>query len=40
MAPYINQTGKLKQVSEKHFNLEKGIQKVFEANLYSIMGLE
>jgi predicted transport protein len=40
MALYINQTGKLKQVKEKPFKLEKDIQKVFEANLYSIMGLE
>ena len=40
MALYINQTGKLKEVKEKSFKLEKDIQKVFEANLYSIMGLE
>lgn len=40
MALYINQTGKLKEVKEKPFKLEKDIQKVFEANLYSIMGLE
>jgi predicted transport protein len=40
MALYINQTGKLKDVKEKPFKLEKDIQKVFEANLYSIMGLE
>jgi predicted transport protein len=40
MALYINQTGKLKEVKEKAFKLEKDIQKVFEANLYSIMGLE
>lgn len=40
MALYINQTGKLKEVKEKPFKLEKDIQKVFESNLYSIMGLE
>ena len=40
MALYINQTGKLKEVKEKPFKLEKDIQKVFEANLSTIMGLE
>ena len=40
MALYTNQTGKLKEVKEKPFKLEKDIQKVFEANLYAIMGLE
>jgi len=40
MALYINQTGKLKEIKEKPFKLEKDIQKVFEANLYAIMGLE
>ena len=40
MALYINLTGKLKEVKEKPFKLEKDIQKVFEANLYAIMGLE
>jgi predicted transport protein len=40
MALYINQTGKLKEVKEKPFKLEKDIQKVFEANLYAIMCLE
>lgn len=40
MALYINQTGKLKEVKEKPFKLEKDIQKVFEANLSVIMGLE
>ncbi len=40
MALYLNQTGKLKEVKEKPFKLEKDIQKVFEANLYAIMGLE
>jgi hypothetical protein len=29
MALYINQTGKLKEVKEKPFKLEKDIQKVF-----------
>ena len=40
MALYSNQTGKLKEVKEKLFKLEKDIQKVFEANLSAIMGLE
>ncbi len=40
MALYINQTGKLKVVKEKPFKLEKDIQKVFETNLFTIMGLE
>jgi len=40
MALYINQTGKLKEVKEKPFKLEKDIQKVFEANMPAIMGLE
>jgi predicted transport protein len=40
MALYINQIGKLKEVKEKPFKLEKDIQKVFEANLFAIMGLE
>lgn len=40
MALYINQTGKLKEVKEKPFKLEKDIQNVFEANLPAIMGLE
>ncbi|MBK6699278.1 MAG: hypothetical protein IPG55_05140 [Saprospiraceae bacterium] len=37
MALYTNQTGKLKEVKEKSFKLEKDIQKVFEANLSTIM---
>ncbi|WP_255326237.1 hypothetical protein [Sediminibacterium sp. C3] len=41
MALYINQTGKLKEVKEKPFKLEKDIQKVFEAkrikNDYSLI---
>lgn len=40
MALYINQTGKLKEVKEKPFKLEKDIQKVFEENLSAIMSLE
>jgi predicted transport protein len=40
VALYINHTGKLKEVKEKPFKLEKAIQKVFEANLSGIMGLE
>lgn len=40
MALYINHIGKLKVVKEKPFKLEKDIQKVFEANLFCIMGLE
>jgi len=39
MALYTNQTGKLKEVKEKPFKLEKDIQKVFEENLFAIMGL-
>jgi predicted transport protein len=40
MTLYINQTGKLKEVKEKPFKPEKDIQKLFEANIFSIMGLE
>ena len=40
MTLYTNQAGKLKDVKEKPFKLEKDIQKVFESNLSSIMGLE
>jgi len=40
MALYINQTGKLKEAKEKPFKLEKDIQKLFEKNLATIMGLE
>ncbi|HQS25069.1 MAG TPA: DUF5655 domain-containing protein [Sediminibacterium sp.] len=40
MALFINQTGKLNEVKEKPFKLERDIQKLFEANLYQIMGLE
>jgi predicted transport protein len=40
MILYTNHTGKLKEVKEKPFKLEKDIQKLFEANLSTIMGLE
>ena len=40
MALYLNQTGKLRELKEKPFKLEKDIQKVFETNLFNIMGLE
>lgn len=40
MALYTNQTGKLKEVKERPFKLEKDIQKVFETNLSVIMGLQ
>ncbi len=39
MALYTNQSGKLKEVKEKPFKLERDIQKVFEENLSAIMGL-
>lgn len=40
MILYSNQTGKLKEVKEKPFKLERDIQKLFESNLCTIMGLE
>jgi predicted transport protein len=40
MALYQHQSGKLKEVKEKPFKLEKDIQKVFEQNLSALMGLE
>lgn len=40
MTLYLNQTGKLKEVKEKPFKLEKDIQKLFEENLTTTMGLE
>jgi RecB family endonuclease NucS len=40
MILYLNQAGKLKEVKEKTFKLEKDIQKLFEENLNTIMGLE
>ena len=40
MALYNNQTGKLNEVKEKPFKLEKDIQKIFEANPPVIRELE
>ncbi len=40
MALYTNQVGSLTEVKEKPFKLERDIQKVFEANLETIMDLE
>ncbi len=40
MALFINESGKLKEVKEKPFKLERDIQKVFEDNLFTLMGLE
>ncbi len=40
MTPYINQAGKLNEIREQPFKLERDIQKVFEANLVTIMNLE
>ena len=40
MTLYSKQTGKLIEVKEKAFKLEKDIQNIFEANLTAIMGLE
>lgn len=40
MAIYSNNAGKLIQVKEKSFKLERDIQKLFEENLNLIMGLE
>ncbi len=40
MILYINQTGKLTAIKENPFKLERDIQKVFEANLSTIMDLE
>ncbi len=39
MALYNNQLGKLKEIKEKPFKLEKDIQKLFESNLPELMGL-
>lgn len=39
MALYTNLIGKLKEVKEKPFKLEKDIQKVFEENLSTIIEL-
>jgi len=40
MTLYINQAGKLNEIREQSFKLERDIQKVFEANLVTIMNLE
>lgn len=40
MTLFLNKSGAIKEVKEKPFKLEKEIQKLFEANLNSIMGLE
>lgn len=40
MILYSNQVGKLTEIKENPSRLEKDIQKVFEANIFSIMGLE
>lgn len=40
MALYLNQNNKLKEVEEKSFKLEREMQKVFEENLNTVMGLE
>ena len=40
MTLYTNQIGKLNELKEKPFKLEKDIQKVFEENLSVLMGLE
>jgi len=40
MTLYINHVGKLNEIKEQPFKLERDIQKVFEANLVTIMNLE
>ena len=40
MILYNNQAGKLNEIKEQPFKLERDIQKVFEANLETIMDLE
>lgn len=40
MALYTNTNGTLQEVKEKPFRLERDIQKIFEANLPMMMGLE
>lgn len=40
MTLYINQAGKLNEIREQSFKLERDIQKVFEANLSTIMDFE
>jgi len=39
MPIFLNQNNKLIEVEEKAFKLEREIQKVFEENLNTIMGL-
>ena len=36
---HTNQTGKLNEIKEKPFKLEKLIQKVFELKMFTVMGL-
>ena len=40
MSIYTNKNGKITQIKEKPFKLEKEIQQLFESNLNTIMGLE
>ncbi|WP_295715470.1 DUF5655 domain-containing protein [Mucilaginibacter sp.] len=40
MILYSNQAGKLEEVKEKPFKLEKDIQKIFDSNLFAITGLQ
>ena len=40
MILYNNKSGKLEEIKEKPFKLEKDIQKIFEANITLLMGLE
>lgn len=40
MKIYSNNLGNLKEKNEKPFKLEKDIQKIFEENLFQIMGLD
>lgn len=40
MIIYLNNSGKLIPLNEKPFKLEKDIQKLFESNLSTVMGLE
>ena len=40
MILYLNHTGKLNEIKERNFKLEKDIQKLFESNLINITGLQ
>lgn len=40
MILYSNNLGILKEKKDKPFKLEKDIQKIFEENLFQIMGLD